>query len=220
MERCRTDASILIVTYTSSHNHPGPDLSTTPNTLQNQTKEPQKQPIEEETPTTPKEEQQQEMEEEEEEEEQQQQEQQEQQPIIAMAMASDEDASTKDQFHYFKSSINHEEEDPFKVNLEKTHDDSLSGGHVIFDEEPLAYPHLMTFSSSTPKSEENDFFDELEELPTSSSFTSFMRSGSFNFFDDRILVLPSWSSSNYLFFFLLFGVAAASGKMYSICEYV
>ena len=156
MERCRTDASMLIVTYTSSHNHPGPDLSTTPNT-----NEPQKQPIEE----TPKEEQQ-------------------QQPIT---MTSDEDASTdQDQFHYFQSSINHGEEDPFKVNLEKTHD-SLG---VLFDEEPLAYPHLMTFSSSTPKSEENDFFDELEELPTPSSFTSFMRSN-FNFFDDRILLLPS-----------------------------
>ncbi|KAL3572309.1 hypothetical protein D5086_026213 [Populus alba] len=26
VERCRTDASVLIVTYTSNHNHPGPDL--------------------------------------------------------------------------------------------------------------------------------------------------------------------------------------------------
>ncbi|CBI36956.3 hypothetical protein VitviT2T_009613 [Vitis vinifera] len=159
VERCRTDASMLIITYTSSHNHPGPDLSTTPNSL-NQPKDPQTQPIEE-TPTTPKED------------------HQPQQPIT---MASDEDAS-EDHFHYFQSTISHEE-DPFKVNLEKTHD-SLG---VVFDEQPLAYPHLMTFS--TPKSEENDFFDELEELPTSSSFTSFMRSG-FNFFDDRILVLPS-----------------------------
>lgn len=157
---------MLIITYTSSHNHPGPDLSTTPNTL-NQPKDPQTQPIEE-TPTTPKED------------------HQPQQPIT---MASDEDAS-EDHFHYFQSTISHEE-DPFKVNLEKTHD-SLG---VVFDEQPLAYPHLMTFS--TPKSEENDFFDELEELPTSSSFTSFMRSG-FNFFDDRILVLPSWSK--YPFF--------------------
>jgi hypothetical protein len=45
----------------------------------------------------------------------------------------------------------------------------------------------MTFSA--PKSEENnDFFDELEELPTSSSFTSFVRG---NFFDERIPVVPS-----------------------------
>lgn len=159
---------MLIITYTSSHNHPGPDLSTTP-TTPSQEKKPHEQAIEE-TPTTPKEDHQPEPEPEAQE-----------QPIT---MASAEDASTEDQFHYFQSTINHEEEDPFRVNLEKTHD-SLG---VLFDEEPLAYPHLMTFS--TPKSEENDFFDELEELPTSSSFTSFMRSG-FNFFDDRILVHPS-----------------------------
>ncbi|KAF8401325.1 hypothetical protein HHK36_012259 [Tetracentron sinense] len=157
VERCRTDASMLIITYTSSHNHPGPDFETpSPNQ--------EKQPIED-LPITPKDEEQ-------------------QQAIIT----SDEDVS-EDKLHYFQAPINcsqdmiiNGEENPLTVTLEKTHD-SLN---LLFDEEPLSYPHLMTFS--TPKSEENDFFDELEELPISSSFTSFMRS---NFFDERILVLPS-----------------------------
>ncbi|KAK9282119.1 hypothetical protein L1049_005031 [Liquidambar formosana] len=164
VERCRTDASMLIITYTSNHNHPGPDLHTT--NLTQQPKEPQIDQSSEEIPTIPKKE----------------------QPI----MTSDEDASTEEHFHYFKSPIgssqdtiiNQLEDNPFKiVDLENTHD-SLG---LLFDEEPLSYPHLMTFS--TPKSEENDFFDELEELPTSSSsFTSFMRS---SFLDERILVQPS-----------------------------
>ncbi|KAA8543023.1 hypothetical protein F0562_021482 [Nyssa sinensis] len=165
VERCRTDASMLIITYTCSHNHPGPDVPTTnlgqsPNETEPETKSPDNL-----LPTDPKQE-------------------QEQQP----PMTSDEDAS-EDHFHYSQSPFNssqdiiiNQEENPFTENLENTYDSPT----VLFDEEPLSYPHLMTFS--TPKSEENDFYDELEELPTSSSFTSFMRS---NFFDERILVHPS-----------------------------
>ncbi|KAF8394668.1 hypothetical protein HHK36_020884 [Tetracentron sinense] len=151
VERCRTDGSTLIITYTSSHNHPGLDLQTPSPT--------QTQPIDNH-PKKPKEEQ--------------------QQPIIT---------SDEDRLQYFEPPINYSqdiiiknEESPLTVTLEKTHD-SLN---LLFDEEPLSYPQLMTFS--TPKSEENDVFDELEELPISSSFTSFMRS---NFFDERILVPPS-----------------------------
>ncbi|KAA8549080.1 hypothetical protein F0562_000764 [Nyssa sinensis] len=166
VERCRTDASMLIITYTSSHNHPGPDVHTT-NLIQ-QPKEPQTKPTEN-SPTTTKQE--------------HQQEQEKQAP-----MTIDEDAS-EDHFHYSQSPFNssqdiiiNQEGNPFTENLGNTHDSPS----VLFDEKPLSYPHLMTFS--TPKSEENDFYDELEELPTSSSFTSFMRS---NFFDERILVHPS-----------------------------
>ncbi|KAL5983537.1 hypothetical protein ACLOJK_017624 [Asimina triloba] len=56
---------------------------------------------------------------------------------------------------------------------------------LFSDSEPLSYHHIMTLS--TPKSEENDFFDELEELPIFSSLTSLVRN---SFFDEGILVLP------------------------------
>ncbi|XP_057966708.1 probable WRKY transcription factor 69 isoform X2 [Malania oleifera] len=182
VERCRTDASVLIITYTSSHNHPGPDLQNA-------------QPTEE-IPTTPKQDheesspQDQKQQKHKQEQQQQQEDDEEEQPM----MGSDEDAS-EDQnqyFHYVQSPICssqdiiiNQEENPFTHEslAESTHG-SLS---LLLDkEEPLSYPHLMTFS--TPKSEENDFFDELGELPTSSSFTSFMRN---NFFEERILALPS-----------------------------
>ncbi|XP_010267989.1 PREDICTED: probable WRKY transcription factor 69 [Nelumbo nucifera] len=166
VERCRTDASMLIITYTSTHNHPGPDVHTNPN---------QGQPIlstqptveEKLLPSTP-------------------QQQQLEEPIIA----SDEDTS-KDHLQHLQSShncsqldiITNQEENPSTVDeQEKTHN-PLS---FLFHEKPLSFSPLMTFS--TPKSEENDFFDELEELPISSSFTSIMRSSSF---DERILILPS-----------------------------
>lgn len=144
---------MLIITYTSSHNHPGPERPTTSPTQE--PKEAQTQTIEDPS-RSPKQD----------------------QSIIT----GDED----DHFHYLQ--INGSlgvtidgEENPNP--LEKIND-SID---LLFDEEPLSYPHLMTFS--TPKSEENDFFDELEELPIpSSSLTSFMRS---NFFDERILILPS-----------------------------
>ncbi|KAK2985780.1 hypothetical protein RJ640_012598 [Escallonia rubra] len=59
--------------------------------------------------------------------------------------------------------IINQEKNPFPENLE----------NILFDEKPLLYPHLITFSA--PKSEEYDFYDELGELSTSSSFTGFMR---------------------------------------------
>eukprot|EP00262_Sarcandra_glabra_P004873 TRINITY_DN1610_c0_g5_i1.p1 TRINITY_DN1610_c0_g5~~TRINITY_DN1610_c0_g5_i1.p1 ORF type:complete len:254 (-),score=52.91 TRINITY_DN1610_c0_g5_i1:30-749(-) len=150
VERCRTDASMLIITYTSNHNHPGPDVHT------NQTHQPPQntKPIEELLPTT------------------------------LNQQISNEDHHSENL--YLQSPIKcsqdfNQENNPLTL-VNKTHD-PLSH---FFDEEPLSYPHLMTFSA--PKSEENDFFDELEELPISSSFTSLMRSC---FFDERILVLPS-----------------------------
>lgn len=163
---------MLIITYTSSHNHPGPDLSTT-NLIQ-RPEEPEQTHSTEDLPTPTKQEQQEIAEEEEE---------KQNDPIVSTT-EKDHD------FHYIQSPIrgcldiivNQGEEDPFTVHLEKTHETM----GLLLDEEPLCYSQLMNFS--TPFSEENDFFDELEELPTSSSFTSFMRS---NFSDERIPVVPS-----------------------------
>ncbi|XWS46551.1 hypothetical protein CRYUN_Cryun14cG0077500 [Craigia yunnanensis] len=173
VERCRTDASMLIITYTSSHNHPGPDLHTT--NLAQSPKEPQTNHCDDQ-PNTPK--------------QQQLPEVSEQEPEVQnepIKTSSDEDAN-EEHFHYLQSPLSSpqniaiNQEDPFTGSLEKTHD-SLG---FLLDEEPLSCPHITT--SSTPKSEENDFFDELEELPISSAFTSLMRS---KFFDEGIPVVPS-----------------------------
>ncbi|KAJ0691647.1 putative transcription factor WRKY family [Helianthus annuus] len=138
VEICRTDASMLIVTYTSTHNHPNPNIS----------KQPKNDPKSEVNTTLESD-----------------QENEEQKPIIT---------PRNDDFPYTKTL---EEETCLAVNLE----------NKFFDKEPLSYPDLM--KSSTSKTEENDFYDELEELPmSSSSFKSFMSS---DFFEERVLVQPS-----------------------------
>eukprot|EP00258_Populus_trichocarpa_P035770 XP_024451789.1 probable WRKY transcription factor 35 isoform X2 [Populus trichocarpa] len=151
VERCRTDASVLIITYTSNHNHPGPDLHES--SLNQQSKDPETPPTDHvDHPTTPK----QEKPEEETEEGHGH-------PIVPSA---DENASEGNSFHYLQSPIRISQdimisqEDPFAENPEKSHD-TLG---IVLDEEPISCSRLMTFSA--PKSEENnDFFDELEELP-------------------------------------------------------
>lgn len=133
---------MLIITYTSSHNHPGPCVHTKP-TQQIQTSE--------NPPNSPQ-----------------------------QQLRKNED-DFSESFHFqspVKSSDGVHQEHPLAV-LDKIHDPM----NLLFDEEPLSYPHIMTFSSS--KSEENDFFDELEELPMSSYFTSLVRR---SFSDERILV--------------------------------
>ncbi|KAJ6955865.1 hypothetical protein NC652_007083 [Populus alba x Populus x berolinensis] len=151
VERCRTDASVLIITYTSNHNHPGPDLHES--SLSQQSKDPETPPTDHvDHPTTPK----QEKPEEETEEEHGH-------PIVPSA---GENASEGNSFHYLQSPIRISQdimisqEDTFAENAEKSHD-TLG---IVLDEEPVSCSRLMTFSA--PKSEENnDFFDELEELP-------------------------------------------------------
>ncbi|EEF47259.1 probable WRKY transcription factor 65 [Ricinus communis] len=177
VERCRTDASVLIITYTSNHNHPGPDLHSTGLNKQLNASQTQPSTDDQDHPiTTPKQEEEDEIE------------KHDQQPVESI---SHKDESADHNFHYLQSPVNcsqdimiTQEDHPFIVenSSEETHN-TLG---IVLDEEPISRPRLMTFS--TPASEENDFFDELEELPTYSSFTSFMRS---NFFDERIPVVPS-----------------------------
>ncbi|XP_071717030.1 uncharacterized protein [Rutidosis leptorrhynchoides] len=147
VEICRTDSSLLIITYTSTHNHPDPNLS----------KQPKNDPKSELTTI-------QELD----------QKSEEQEPIFTTT--DNENATIEnDNFRYIQTPEN---ETPLIVNLDNT----------FFEEEPLFYPDLMKFSAS--KTEENDFYDELEELPmSSSSFKSFLRSS--NFFEERVLVQPS-----------------------------
>lgn len=165
---------MLIITYSCSHNHPGPDIFSTNSTKP--PKEPQMQPIFEDQVRASI--------------SQNQQEQGRKNPVSILNY-DHEGASDEARFHYIQPPINcsqdtviDQEDDPFTRNLEKT-DDTLG---FILDEEPLPYPQLMCLSTSRQKSEENDFFDELGELPTSSSFTNFMRS---SIFDEGIPIVPS-----------------------------
>ncbi|KAB2003260.1 hypothetical protein ERO13_D11G113700v2 [Gossypium hirsutum] len=178
VERCKTDASMLIITYTSSHNHPGPDLHCAD--LKQSPKEPQTTHSDDDKPPTTTLKQLPEVSEKEPEEVKKEQ---------NKTSSTDEDASEEQHFHYLQSPLSFpqnniiSQEDPFNGNLEKTHDTL----EFLLDEEPLSCLHITT--SSIPKSEENDFFDELEELPISSAFTSLMMRS--KFWDEGIPVVPS-----------------------------
>ncbi|KAG5231667.1 hypothetical protein OIU76_001141 [Salix suchowensis] len=175
VERCRTDSSVLIVTYTSNHNHPGPDLHDSDENQQpNDLGTPPTDPVDH--PITPKQE--------------GTEEETEERHGHPIMLSADEDVSEGHNFHYLQSPIRipqdimiSQDYDPFNESSEKSH--GTLG--IFLDEEPICCSRLMTFPE--PKSEEsNDFFDELEELPTSSSFTSFLRG---SFFDERIPAVPS-----------------------------
>ncbi|XP_027349191.1 probable WRKY transcription factor 69 [Abrus precatorius] len=170
VERCKTDSSMLIITYTSTHNHPGPTTITTTNSPPQQPNETENT---EDLSATSKEDDQEHIEE---------QTNNNHKPTL---MINDEGTS-EENFHYLQSPIPEyiivDQEDPFKLNMEKSHE-SID---ILLEEEPFCYPQLKSFSTS--KSEELDFFDELEELPMSSSFLHFTRSV---FSDERIPVAPS-----------------------------
>lgn len=171
---------MLIITYTSTHNHPCPEQHhNTNNNLAKQPKQSKTQTqVQNSSNTATDDEPIQGRKDQEEETEQ---------PIVNNNHDEDNRNHKEDHFHYLQSPIsstqdimiNQAEADPFtETNLEKI--------NLLLDEEPISYENLLKFS--TAKSEENDFFDELEELPISSAFTSFMKS---NLFDERIPVVPS-----------------------------
>ncbi|XP_039061330.1 probable WRKY transcription factor 69 [Hibiscus syriacus] len=151
VERCKTDASMLIITYTSTHNHPGPDLN--PKNRTRSPKEPENNDDDNDDRTQ-------------------------------VSREEVKDGCEEEHFQYLQSSpLRINQEDPFIGNLERA---------FLVDEEPLSSscPRIKASSSSSSSStpDENDFFDELEELPICSAFTSFMRS---KFFDEGIPVVPS-----------------------------
>lgn len=122
-----------IVTYTSSHNHPAPDLPSTAN----QFKESQNKTTQHLPNATL---------------EVEDQEQKEEKKDPELTSISDQHAN-EDNFHYLQSPIGCSEEDFFKMDPEKIHN---SIDHLLEDE-PICYSQLKNFS--TPKSEELDFFD-------------------------------------------------------------
>ncbi|XP_073136116.1 uncharacterized protein [Henckelia pumila] len=147
VERCKTDATSLIITYTCPHNHPQPD---------NQKQEPEGTPKQEQEP-------------------------EQESPV----KYQNNNIDKVDHFQYSKlitfNSHDHGdhlvEENPF---AETTNVLIYNEDHLQRSTLPLDYSEL--------KLEENDFYDELEELPTSSFFTALMRS---DFCDTRILLNPS-----------------------------
>ncbi|XP_057439216.1 probable WRKY transcription factor 65 [Lotus japonicus] len=199
VERCRTDSSMLIITYTSTHNHPGPTTnlpqqqqkeseSETTENLPGTLKEEEEQEQVENFPATLKEEEEQEQIEnlpatlkEEEEQEQIEVEEEEVNTNSSSTMTSSDQGANEEIFHYLQSPIIDQEEDPFK--LEKNNDRI----DLLLEAEPLCYAAQVR-NLSTSKTEELEIFDELEELPMFSSFLHFTRS---ILSDERIPVAPS-----------------------------
>nr|GMD63964.1 probable WRKY transcription factor 65 isoform X2 [Ipomoea batatas]GMD66699.1 probable WRKY transcription factor 65 isoform X2 [Ipomoea batatas] len=77
----------------------------------------------------------------------------------------------EDSFHYSQSPFN-TSQDIIINNYLFTQTLGTSSSLLLDGEEPLSYPHLMDFNSPPPnhKKENYDFYDELEELPHTSSF--------------------------------------------------
>ncbi|KAL6505079.1 hypothetical protein OROGR_024896 [Orobanche gracilis] len=144
VERCKTDASMLIITYTCNHNHPGPDFSPP----SHQKLEGNEEIVVDSAPKLPTRYQEQE----------------------------------RDHFQYSQSPFNSTPDRITPANQEHIlFQEYHQTVGVLCNEDPVPLPRddAVEFSSLLEnKCEENDFFDELEELPTSAFFTSFMRSSS------------------------------------------
>ncbi|GAB2282192.1 hypothetical protein Dimus_016744 [Dionaea muscipula] len=153
VERCKEDASILLITYTSSHTHPNPIVHYQPEHAEFQA---QAQGHEDEVQTSPKHD----------------------QPQLIKGKDSSDTRSQGDQ-------KGHVEHLPSPSSTTRAEDDPC---FVTLHEEPrLSSCSQVLVGFSPAITEENAFFDELEELPlpVSSSFYSFMK------LDEGILVLPS-----------------------------
>lgn len=138
---------MLIVTYTSSHSHPAPELAF---------KELKTQSTEDVSPDTSKAKDQEEPEEE-------------NNKDLQPDTANDQ-VNNGTNFHYLQSPIGCSEDIIIEQeNVFKTQDKM----DPLLEDEPLCYSQLKNVS--TLKSEELDFFDELEELPMSQSLLNLMR---------------------------------------------
>ncbi|MCD9642096.1 hypothetical protein HAX54_028734 [Datura stramonium] len=147
VERSSKDASLFIITYTSSHNHPGPNLPINKDsviqdsamTLQQQHQE----------PTVEK----------------------------HVSLEDNDDDDDKDDPQSCKPPLNSTTTTTTtSISLgileENLFTDSFLGTISYDDFLPLSYPQLMKFPKSD-LSEENDFYDELGELQLPASSTSF-----------------------------------------------
>lgn len=171
VERCRTDPSLLIITYTSNHSHADPaDLENASNqfmetSCRSRTSTGAPSPKQAEEPET-----------------------------TEKKKEERNDNNEDEHFRYCLQSsplYGSKEDNPFSEDMETTYDSQSFRVNENSKKYCPSYTphHLTTISADLQNSEENnDFYDELEELPTSSFFSSFMRR---NFFEERILVNPS-----------------------------
>lgn len=171
VERCKTDASMLIITYTSTHNHPGPSPDFSSPTYHKQDhKEIKSVPELNATQLTVPE---------------QEQEQEQETELIPDKTPI---TNAEDHFQYSQSPFNsttdhimiNQGDNPLQENLETP--------SVVCNEDPKSFSPGPMELPSLLKPEENDFYDELEELPTSSFFTAFISS---SFREEGIIVNPS-----------------------------
>ncbi|XP_047336708.1 probable WRKY transcription factor 14 isoform X2 [Impatiens glandulifera] len=164
VERCKTDSSIIIITYTSDHNHPSPHQSSSSSSLITNPNH------YEELPITPRK-------------EYQDAEQQfsEEQTFIISSTTVDHEHHEQEQeghvFHYLYSQsplFNHsslvirDDEDPFGENLlDKVvvfDGEIIDDYHLSLDDDDHHHHHQLSLPTVTSHQENDGFFDELEEL--------------------------------------------------------
>ncbi|CAA0824902.1 Probable WRKY transcription factor 69 [Striga hermonthica] len=141
VERSKTDSSKLIITYTSSHNHPGP----APLPPENPKTDPEEIIIVNSAPQLTH--------------------------THTVAPEQEQETQSSPPDHVF---VDQDEKSSFNDNLQR-----LGVLYKGGDSKPI---------TQLVKSEENDFFDELEELPTSSFFTSLMKN---TVCEERVIVNPT-----------------------------
>ncbi|KAI6694599.1 hypothetical protein NL676_022309 [Syzygium grande] len=191
VERCKTDASVLVITYTSTHNHPGPDIhSLNPTIPPSEVDDDPEETTIAVSPTVSAQE-----------EDPEQDQDQEQERRLDLGDKQDRDQRThvaideegrtqEDRFHYLRSPT-----DCSSHDLVTEQEDTLSLQLLhVYEEPPVSCsredPSGVAAAALPPEPEEgHDFFDELEELPAFSYYANLKRSNCF--FDDRIPVAPS-----------------------------
>uniref|UniRef100_A0A9I9DG65 WRKY domain-containing protein n=1 Tax=Cucumis melo TaxID=3656 RepID=A0A9I9DG65_CUCME len=185
VERCKTDGSMFIITYTSSHNHPGPNISTL-NLDQNQQEIDQPQPLDQDDDEDDD-----------------------------LVPNQEQDHNNNNNDHEKNSIIVSQCEEEVEVEVEEGEEDDDDELLLLEDEEKKGMekikdecldqePIISSSSSSsccdevmiikTKKSEienHDNFFDELEELPIPPPFSSTLMRSSYSFDEIRISAAPS-----------------------------
>ncbi|XP_009628909.1 uncharacterized protein LOC107792468 isoform X1 [Nicotiana tabacum] len=143
VERSSTDSSLFIITYTSTHNHPGPNF---PNK--------DTDPVTQDTAMTL-------------------QQDQEPITDRHMSLEDNDDDSQSFHYSKSPFNSTTSISQGIHVQQEENQFTDKFLGTISYDDFlPLSYPQLMKFPKSE-LSEENDFYDELGELQLPPSFTSF-----------------------------------------------
>ncbi|CAN4112802.1 unnamed protein product [Withania somnifera] len=145
VERCSKDASLFIITYTSSHNHPGPNLPAN-----------NEDTVTQDSAATLLQ-------------------QQDQEPTVDQHVSledNDDPQSCKSPLNSTTTTAAAATSISRGILEENLFTDNFLGTISYDDFLPLSYPQLMKFPKSE-LSEENDFYDELGELQLPPSSTSF-----------------------------------------------